>query len=170
VPQLRATQKFSRDLKIKILDEPIDRLPFFDDWFIDVIRIARKKVAFAMHSNTLFSFLIPYTHVGGAKGVPLAIRDLLIKFVIENKFPQYQEKIYSVFNEKIIYCKTKDRSVLGHMNDFKNFIEGYTGNLSFSEIDWNAVMAKLNTTLAGDSKGNYNRPVDLMLGSLINGC
>lgn len=166
MPQIRTTLKFSKDLKMKKLQEPTEGLNIFDDWFVDVVRVDRKKVAFAMHSKTLFSLLIPYTHMGGAKGILVAIRDLLIKFVIANKFPQYQESIISLFNGEAIYCKTKDRSILGHMNDFKNFIEGHTEYMSFSEIDWDKVITKLNTTLAGDSKGNYNHPVDLMLESL----
>jgi hypothetical protein len=163
MPQFRITQKFSKDLKIKILDEPSSNLTYLDDWFIDVIRIDRKKVAFITHANTLLSFLIPYSHVGGVSKVPLAIKGQLLKFVVNNKFPQYQEQIVTIFDKDIVYCKTKDRSVLGHMNDFKVFIEGYTYKVSFDKIDWDAMMVQLNNTLAGDSKGGYNRPIDLML-------
>ncbi len=170
MPQIRTTLKFSKDLKIKTLYEPKEELALFDDWFIDVVRVDRKKVAFAMHSKTLFSLLIPYTQVGGAKGIPLAIRDLLVKFVIENGFSKYQETISSLFDEEIIFCKTKNRSVLGHMRDFKNFIEGYTEHVPFSAINWDAMMVKVNNTLAGDSKGKYNHPVDLMLRVLRKNC
>jgi len=170
MPQFRLTLKFSKDLAVKSLPEPEASCSFFDDWFIDVVRVDRKKVAFAMHAKTYFSLLIPYTHVGGAKGVPSAIKDLLIKFVVENNLPEYQEKIHFLFREKFTYCKTKDRSVLGHMRDFKNFIDSYTMHTPFAVIDWNEVIVKVNTILAGDSKGDYNRPVDLMLRSLTNGC
>ncbi|MCS5712919.1 DUF6933 domain-containing protein [Candidatus Berkiella aquae] len=163
MPQFRITQKFSKDLKIKTLEEPSSNLSFLDDWFIDVIRIDRKKVAFITHANTLLSFLIPYSHVGGASKVALAIKDKLIKFIFDNKFPQYQEQIEAIFVKDTLYCKTKDRSVLGHMNDFKVFIEGYTYKVPFDKIDWDAMMVQLNNTLAGDSKGGYNRPIDLML-------
>lgn len=166
VPQIRPTLKFSKDLKIKILREPKEELDFFDDWFVDVIRIDRKKVAFAMHSKTLFSLLIPYTHVGGTKGIPFGIRDSLIKFVVKNVFSQYQQTISSLFDEERVFCKTKERSVLGHMRDFKNCIDAYTVGLSFSKIDWVEAMIYLNKVLAGDGKRNYNRPIDLMLKAL----
>lgn len=169
MPQFRITQKFSKDLKIKILDEPSSNLAYLDDWFIDVIRIDRKKVAFITHTNTLLSFLIPYSHVGGASKVALAIKDKLIKFIFDNKFPQYQEQIVKIFDKDVLYCKTKDRSVLGHMNDFKVFIEGYTYKVPFDKIDWDEMMVQLNNTLAGDSKGGYNRPIDLMLDFLRKG-
>jgi hypothetical protein len=161
--QFRLTQKFAKDLSINKLNEPKEALSIFDDWFIDTIQINRKKVALITHSITFLSFLAPYRHFGGAKNIPSCIKDFLIDFLEKNKLNQYISNIEVLFHASVTFCKTKDRRVLGHMNDFKGFIDAYTYNIPFENISWDDLIIKINNILAGDSKGNYNRPIDLML-------
>ena len=165
MPQFRLTKKFAKDLNINKLSEPKESsLTIFDDWFIDVIQVGRKKVALITHSKSYLSFLAPYSHFNGAKNIPPSIKTFILSFIQENKLTQYTTEIENLFNSPDNFCKTKDRRVLGHMNDFKGFIEAYTHNMPFENISWDDLTSRTNHILAGDSKGNYNRPIDLMLG------
>jgi hypothetical protein len=82
--QFRLTKKFAADIKVSKLESPALQTTRFDDWFIDVIRVQRKKVAMATHAKSLLTFLLPYKQVGGAKSVPNCITVSLKKFLNEN--------------------------------------------------------------------------------------
>ncbi|MCP4476240.1 MAG: hypothetical protein GY821_17110 [Gammaproteobacteria bacterium] len=68
--QFRITQKFATDYKIKILAEPKQTNNIFDDWVIDRLIVKRKKVAMITHVRTVYTWLIPYSSVGGVKNIP----------------------------------------------------------------------------------------------------
>lgn len=75
--QFRLTKKFAADLNITQFSSPCLVTSIFDDWFIDMMRVHRKKVAIATHATSLLTFLLPYQDIGGAKSVPDCIGVLL---------------------------------------------------------------------------------------------
>ena len=168
MPQFRLTKKFATDLKITQLHEPENLLPILDDWVIDVIRIQRKKVAMITHVNSLLTFLIPYSHVGGAANIPECIAVLLNEFIYNHDLLEFDLQIQTLFKQPIVFCKTANRKTLGHMNDFKYIIEACTNNLDFDDIDWDDLMVRVNDTLAQVTPGNYERPTNLLL-NFLNG-
>lgn len=70
MPQFRLTQKYAKDYKIKELSEPAVIAHPLDDWFIDVIRANRKKIAMVTHAQSTLTFFIPYSEAGGAIFIP----------------------------------------------------------------------------------------------------
>ena len=64
MPQFRLTKKYADDYRLKTLLNPQEVLHPLDDWFIDVMRIKRKKIAIATHAKSTFTFFIPYAEVG----------------------------------------------------------------------------------------------------------
>ena len=62
--QFRLTKKFATDIRVTQLTSPCDVTLILDDWFIDVIRVKRKKVAIATHAKSLITFLLPYEQAG----------------------------------------------------------------------------------------------------------
>ena len=52
----------------------------YDNWFIDVIRAHRKKIAMIRHAHSLLTFLIPYAEVGDTKAIPDSIPVLINQF------------------------------------------------------------------------------------------
>ena len=117
--QFRLTKKFAKDIKISQLREPIDTISPLDDWFIDVIRVSRKKVAMVTHAKSTYTFFIPYELAGGAKAIPEAIIVSLRYLLHRHDVTGYSESIDALMTSEPIFCKTVDRKILGHMNDYK---------------------------------------------------
>ena len=146
--QFRLTQKFATDMKVSSLSEPCLVTPICDDWFVDVVRVQRKKVAIATHGKSLLTFLLPYEQIGGAKSVPSCVGISLGIFLTENELSVAQNQVEEVFSMPPTFCKTNDRKVIGHMTDFKNCIDvmDFYRNVSFSKIDWDEIMNDINHT------------------------
>ena len=134
MPQFRLTQKFATDCKIKRLYEPVITTHPLDDWFIDRIIIDRKKIAMITHAKSTFTFFIPYADAGGAKGMIAYFKNQLKEFFQQNSLPALALEVDKLFTSELIYTKTVDRKILGHMNDFRRCSEPYPGDPY--PIDW----------------------------------
>jgi hypothetical protein len=119
MPQIRVTRKFATDLHLKVLPEPVRKASPLDDWVIDLLCISRRKVAMVTQAQTFFTFFIPYTDVAGAKNVVAGLQGKLERWLYDFGFERYIEELNRVFAEPVVYCKTQDRRMLGHINDFK---------------------------------------------------
>ncbi len=117
--QFRITQKYASDCKIDNLSLPCDTLSPLDDWFIDMFRIHRKKIAMITHAKSTYTFFIPYAAVGGAKAIPECVSVLIEKFLYRENLSHHIDELRRLSNENPVFCKTVDRKILGHMNDFK---------------------------------------------------
>lgn len=100
--QFRLTKKFATDIKISKLGSPSLATPILDDWFIDVIRVQRKKVALVTHAKSLLTFLLPYDKTGGAKFVPDSIPVALEKFLNEHDLGITEEQVNQVFFQSLM--------------------------------------------------------------------
>ncbi len=123
MPQFRLTQKYAKDARISALSDPLTVVSPLDDWFIDVMRVNRKKIAMVTHAQSTFTLLIPYTKVGGAIAIPSNIGILLKEFLCKHNLSKWVGHLNKLFSEPIRFCKTGDRKILGHMNDFKRCVE-----------------------------------------------
>lgn len=169
MPQFRLTEKYAKDCRINNLSAPQSALHLLDDWFIDVIRVNRKKVAMATHAQSAFTFLIPYAEIGGAVAIPEGIGILLKELLYENDLSAWAEQVDRLFYEPAIFCKTVNRSILGHMNDFSRLVKGYADHYAslHSPISWDKMTKKINRTpinFATTEQSLY--PVEI-LGKLI---
>ena len=159
--QFRVTKKFAKDCKINNLKNPEQESLIFDDWVIDVFRVVRKKVAIVSHVQTLLTFLIPYSHVGGARGVIDRVPILLQQFLLDHNFSEYIDEMEQVFKTPPRFCKTQNRHVLGHMNDFKRCVDVMT-SISFDAIDWDEQMEKINNMPVNIKTMGFIFPGELM--------
>lgn len=155
--QFRLTKKFATDMKVSKLGSPSLATPILDDWFIDVIRVQRKKVAMVTHAKSLLTFLLPYEQVGGAKSIPDCIGVLLKGFLNENDLEADDELFDTIFSNSHVFCKTDNRKVLGHMNDFKRCVEVgiYHDGLEFGSINWKDIMHSINNMPIGTQGYKY---------------
>lgn len=155
--QFRITAKFAKDIKIRSLADPKEDLHLLDDWIVDVIRLNRKKVAMVTHFLTRITFLIPYAQAGGAPKTIDQIPKLFQTLLVEQGLNTLAEQVSTIFKIRATFCKTKDRSVLGHMNDFKNQIEA--GNLMGDSLEH--IGHRLHKTLI-TYRGRMDRPIDYL--------
>lgn len=166
--QFRLTKKFATDIKVIKLGPPELTSSVLDDWFIDVIRVQRKKVAIATHGKSLLTFLLPYEEVGGAKSVPNCVGVLLGMFFRENDLDVDEGQVEKIFSEPPIFCKTDNRKVLGHMNDFKNCVlaTAVHHDLNFHDINWDEVMHSINHTPV--NMQGYAYPIEIAKELFLN--
>ena len=159
--QFRLTKKFATDIRATKLAQPNPVSRILDDWFIDVIRVQRKKVAMATHAKSLLTFLLPYEEVGGAKSVPDGVGVLLDMFLRENDLDVGEGQVEKIFSEPPTFCKTDNRKVLGHMNDFKNCVQAtvFHHDMNFHDINWDEVMHSINHTPV--NMQGYTYPIDI---------
>jgi hypothetical protein len=168
MPQFRLTQKFAVDCKIAPLSLPLTTNSVFDDWVIDVIRIARKKVAMATHVTSALTFLIPYARAGKATSVPSQIEKCLIGWLTAHQLAHYTKELVLLFQGPPYFCKTKNRQILGYMNDFKGHIAAKTYDSSFESIHWDEINHYLHHILISRKGRGYDRPEDIFLNLLMN--
>jgi|GEM_PF-2397688 len=165
MPQFRLTQKFANDIKVNILSEPKLIPNILDDWAIDRLIIKRKKVAMVTHVKSLLTFLISYKEIGGAINVLEGIGVLLSQWLYDRDLILLGDKAIELFNDnqQKNFCKTIDRKLLGHMNDFKRCINVCVNHPYYDEIDFDDISDKINDTIVSAIKNNYDNPKGLML-------
>jgi hypothetical protein len=168
MPQFRLTQKYAKDCHISILSDPQPVIHPLDDWFIDVIRVKRKKIAMATHAQSTFTFFIPYAEVGGATAIPDCIGILLKEFLYDHDLSEWAEQVEALFAETTKFCKTVDRKILGHMNDFKRGVDAYTeySPECVHPLSWEQVANMINDTPVNFAAVGSTYPTE-MLGKLI---
>ncbi len=167
--QFRLTKKYAKDCRITTLAEPSLVTHPLDDWFIDLIRVNRKKIAMATHAQSTFTFFIPYTEAGGAAAIPEYISILLKKFLYNHELSDWAKKIDDLFNHPIDFCNTVDRKILGHMNDFKCCADSCIDDSSYysNTINLDQVFETINSMPVNfAAAGEYIYPIEI-LGKLL---
>lgn len=165
MPQFRLTQKYAKDCHMTILAEPEPVDHPLDDWFVDVMRVDRKKIAMVTHAQSTFTFLIPYAEVKKATAVPEYMSRLLVKFLQEQNLSQWVEQAALLFSGSKRFCKTADRKILAHMNDFKRCVDGFTKYSPICEhpIRWEQVANMINEMPVNFSVANqYIFPKEML--------
>lgn len=164
MPQFRLTQKFAKDLRISKLQEPQEAVSIFDDWVVDVIRVQRKKVAMMTHVKSYLPFFIPYQAIGGSQNIPQAIDMLLSEWMTKNGYSKYCQAINELFNQPFHFCKTSDRKVIGHMNNFKRCASFTWYRFSFDKINWSELTDDFSEMPVTTNKpSDFSCPKKLML-------
>lgn len=127
---LRCTQKLLKEIGIAVSseNEVFDIQTGLGDWYVNLIRIDRRKNLLFTNENTLFSFLVP-------KVLKKDILDIKNKFIANLVYNlQYEgfegSLITSIEEEysKIMFGKTKSKSVLGSMNDIATHVRFILSN------------------------------------------
>ena len=158
MPQFRLTQKFATDRKIKQLLEPVATAHPLDDWFIDRLIIDRKKVAMITHAKSTFTFFIPYADAGGSKGIIDYFKGQLKELFQTNSLPALALEVDMLFTSELIYTKTVDRKILGHMNDFRRCSEPYPGDPY--PIDWQDKAERINNMPINACSRDSSYPIE----------
>ena len=160
--QFRITRKYAKDIKVTNLATPAVATKPYDNWFIDVIRANRRKIAMITHAHSLLTFLIPYADVGGAKAIPDCIPVLIKQFLWDHDLQRREEAVNRLFEEPPTYCKTADKHIIGHMNDFKKIIDYYTKH-SREGYGWDAIAGKINDMISNKYGQGYIQPKEMMI-------
>jgi hypothetical protein len=113
---IRCTQKLLKELKIK----PTEKSPKFGyigGWHANLLRIDRRKCVLFTNDQSLYSFFVPGLKKPEFVHFDEVFRQNLFKCLLNERFSQGKiEKVLDEYRE-VKFAKTKNRSVLGSMND-----------------------------------------------------
>lgn len=121
MPQFRLTAKMAQELKITQLINPNNTTRLYDDWYLDVTRIFRKKVFIFMHINTRIAFAIPSYEIGGTQNLLDSFPVLLQEFLNNLDYETIAEEAYEFFthpSNQVYFAKTNDKSTLRYVSSF----------------------------------------------------
>jgi hypothetical protein len=172
MPQFRLTAKMAKELKIDNLAESQTNLPnLYDDWYVDIIRIQRKKVVVFMHIDTRIALAMPIFEIGGMKYIfncfAIALRELLY----EINFDQYESlankalEFFDVPEFEYIFCKTQNKSVTTHLTQFKFVLEhdiAIAGEITQSVCDKTAEYWLSGLIKDPENPKKYSKPIELL--------
>lgn len=126
MPQLRLTAKMAKELKITQLQNPDNCTKLYDDWYVDVTRILRKKVFVFMHVHSKIALAVPSYEIGGIHGLFECFALLLREFLNSLDYDEIAEQAYDYFccpKSQINFVKTNDKSTLRYISTFKFSLE-----------------------------------------------
>ena len=127
MPQLRLTAKMAKELKIIQLQLPTNNpTRLYDDWYVDITRILRKKIFIFMHINTRVGLAIPSYEIGGTQNLLECFPIYLREFFSQLDYEEIAMEAYDFFTvslTEISFTKTDNKSILRHVSTFKNILE-----------------------------------------------
>jgi hypothetical protein len=154
----RCTQKLLKEISIKSYDY-IDSQNSLNSWYCDIFRVDRHKCLLLTNEKTLYSIFVPKVKKNDLRNFNnLFYTNLMFNLQFEKIEINIIEKFFK-FSDDIEFTKTKNRSVLGSMNDFKFQIpfrierQGGIHNLNLLELNY-----VLNRIPMGSLK--YKYPID----------
>ncbi|MCF6768364.1 hypothetical protein L3V86_08310 [Thiotrichales bacterium 19S11-10] len=171
MPQFRLTQKMAKKLQIETLNHPqVAEGSFYDDWVLDTIKVKRKDIVVFMHVRTRMALAMPLHEIGGAKNIlstfPVSLEWHINELLIEG-YEDYGTQIRRFFDQSpcdYYFCKTDNRSVMTHLNQFKAILEDdiYSHDL-VSQLVCDKSIAYWYTSLITnpENKKIYTRPQEL---------
>jgi hypothetical protein len=145
-----------RDKKDAPTPNPATQGSFLGPWHANLIRIERRKCVLFTNDLTLYSFLVPgvkKTHLSNFR--ELFLIHLKMNLVKEGFGKEDINKALGEYDE-IAVAPTKNRSVLGSMNDFVNqyeFLVTRSGGLD--RADMLAVNMQINRIPMGALRYHY---------------
>lgn len=111
------------------------------------------------------SFFIPYAEMGSATNIPNCIGSLLKEFLYNQDLPELVEEIELLFNKTPIFCKTVNKKILGHMNDFKRCVDSYIHNspINRQPVNLDYLSKKINNMpISFSEKNRYIYPIEIL--------
>jgi hypothetical protein len=166
---IHCTQKMLKELKVTNPAPAPDILPNSNqaglgNWYANLLRIERRKCILFTNEKSMYSFLVPGVKAPDFKEFKTTfIVHLCLNLQAEGFSREVIGRVRGEYQE-IAYAKTKDRRVLGFMNDFAFHFEAHAqavegiDNIRLMEINH-----RINRTPCNASTPrNCFRPIEAM--------
>jgi len=156
---IHCTQKLLSELRPKVTDETPDD-PFWS-FHATLLRIEKRKCVLLTNDLTLYSMFMPGLKKPDFESFEYIFGQSLFKNLLHERIPQVQIEAVLSQCELLSYQKSKDRRVLGCMNDLTQQLEYIiwdSGGLESTDI-WD-LNSKLNRTIL--SPIGRKRPIEAL--------
>ena len=167
MPQIRLTNKSINELKSPPLKMIGRDCQFFDDWYLDIFRITRKKTYLFMHVETKVAFAIPSFEIGGVNNLFECFALLLQDFFMEYGDENLANRVYTSFiKEDFYFIKNKNKSMVPYTTQFKHRLldrvttMGYPFNQGLCDVAHKQWLNNFITV--GAKRADYITPLQLM--------
>lgn len=110
----------------------------FHDWYVDVIRVLRKKIIIFIHIHTKISFAIPIYEIGGIHAIFECFAFLLRDFLYELDRNAIAEQAYNEFNSPkslINFVKTNHNSTLSYASTCAAYLKRRLTTVTQASLD-----------------------------------
>ncbi len=165
--QFRLTANAAKTLRAKTLQEPTTVVVPYDDWYVDVKTIRRKKLIIFMHVPSRMVVALPISCLMGLGNWKYGFANFLSQLLTEQHYNKYEiisKEIHSFITESpVIFTKTNCGSVNSHIQQF-SFVLEYMSDFP-KKIDLNVCYEcchKWTRNLVSiDKSKNYHHPIEL---------
>lgn len=113
-----ATQKVTRNLHLEPSDVSTRPSPHVQQWYANLIRVARVKYYLLTDSVTLISVVFPATGVISVRRFAATTSDVIHDYFVRRAWGRLITTRFDVDPTDVVISRTHDRRVLGSMNDF----------------------------------------------------
>lgn len=129
---------------------------WLDTWHAHLMTIERKKCILVTNDETLYSFVIVGWKSSYRKNFKTLFTQALFKSLLNASFPQADIETVMERCQNIRLCKTRNRTVLGSMNELQKMIE-FTVHDSggWKQTDIQALQDALNLIILGAINYRY---------------
>lgn len=124
MPQFRLTAKMAKELKISNLGQPQETSLHYDDWYVHVVRIARKRVYIFMHITTRLAIALPNYEIGGIQNLFPSFALQLQRILKELDYDAYGNiadeacQFFEQPKDCLTFTKTAHKSTIRYIADF----------------------------------------------------
>lgn len=138
MPQFRLTAKMAKELKITQLALPEKATRSYDDWYVDLTRIGRKKVYVFMHITMRIALALPNFEMGGLHNLFSCFAGQLHYILKEHDYAKYHhvadeaQTFFDVPIDDYTFTKTNDKSSIRYVSDFIYILHDET--IRYSEM------------------------------------
>lgn len=162
---IHCTRKLLKELKVTAPVPAPNILPAkgMANWYANILRIERRKCILFTNEKSMYSFLVPGVKAPDFKEFrTMFVVHLCLNLQAEGFGRDVIDRVRKEYQE-IAYAKTKDRRVLGFMNDFAFHFEVHVqaveglDNIRLMEINH-----RINRTPCNAGSKNWFRPIEVM--------
>jgi len=126
MPFLHCTQKVLKELKVPVSNPgEFSFSEGLSNWYVNLLRIERRKCLLFTNEKTLYSFLVPAVLKENLKHIE---QEFLVHLLLNLRYEGFAPDILEKFSREyrqFVFAKTVSRSVLGSMNDIAYHYEVY---------------------------------------------
>ncbi len=170
MPLIQCTKKLLSEINFsdKIVHSQKKVFPVLGNWHANLILVQRRKCVLFTNDETLFSLFISRLKKQDFKNLEsIFIKNLILCLSLDN-LGQYIDKIENEYSSSICFTKSRNRSILGSMNDMVHIIHAHLDGMDIDNIDDHSLNKILNRTPFKTNK--YRYATECIRDQLENAC
>jgi hypothetical protein len=157
---IQCTKKLLGELKIKP-EETIDETPLFS-WHANLITVNHRKTIVLVNDSSRYIIILHGLKAKDFKNLDEMIMDSIRETLLGECIKEEVVERFLNYSPKVIYTKTKERSLVAKMNKACDTVSFYANELNSNTIIQSVVSMRASACIVGDGKDSYIHPNEVM--------